>query len=182
VPGLDAELVSAYLDGELDTVLRGRVEEGLRESSRWRAELKRQQRIRSLLHMDSEPDASVVMGRVWTRIVDETEHRGFWRRTVAIPMPALVGGLSLLFFLAFSLVYLMGRGPVGRMEITTAPSGAKHVQVEAPIAELEALLKGLDSDSPSRELIIQLPAGSTVRSVGEPLLLREADLRGRVFR
>jgi hypothetical protein len=132
--------------------------------------------------MDAEPDASAVMGRVWTRIVDETEHRGFWRRTVPIPMPALVGGLSVLVFLAFSLVYLAGRGSVGRMAITTAPSGVKQVQVEAPIAELEALLKSLDSDSPSRELIIKLPADSTVSTVGEPLLLREADLKGRVFR
>jgi hypothetical protein len=166
----------------LDTVLRGRVEEELQRSSSWRQELERQQQIRSLLHMDSDPDASAVMGRVWTRIVDATEHVSFWRRTVSVPVPALIAGLSAVFVLALSFVYLVGRGPVGRMEITTAPSGVKHVQVEAPIQELESLLKSLESGSPSREVIIQLPAGSTVTSIGEPLLLREADLKGRVFR
>ena len=152
----------------------------------WRREGERQEALSGLMVPDEPPQTAGAMERVWLRLGSSTRARpssvGFWSRRLALPMPMVAAAVCLLLVLAFALVYAAGRGSVGRMQITTAPSGIRQVQVEAPIQELEALLRSLDNGSGSRELVIQLPQESQFFVLGEPILIREADLRRSHFR
>ncbi len=101
---------------------------------------------------------------------------------MAVPFPAAVGAAALVLLLAFGLVYTTARGSVGMMRITTVPSGIKQVQIQAPLADLQQLLKSLETGAPSRDVIISLPDDSEKFFVGEPLLLRATDVDRSRFR
>jgi len=149
----------------------------------WAAELARQRRVRALLASDPRPDAEAAARRVLLRLVEsvgEPRPRPLWQRRLSIPLPVAVGTAALLLALSFGLVHNVARGSVGTMSITTVPSGLKQVQIHAPMSDLQQLLRSLETESAGREVIISLPESSQLFFVGEPALLRAADVdRGR---
>ncbi len=123
--------------------------------------------------------------RVWNRLsasLASASPEPLWRRKVVVPFPAAAGAAVLVLVLAFGLVYATARSSVGTMRITTVPSGIKQVQIQAPLADLQQLLKSLETGAPSRDVIISLPDDSGKFFVGEPLLLRATDVDRSRFR
>jgi hypothetical protein len=127
------------------------------------------------------PDTPVASERVWNRLaVTVTAPAPWWRRRFAVPAPAVYGAAALVLLLSFGLVYAAARGPVPTMRITTVPNGLKQVQIQAPLADLQQLLRSMEDDAGSREVIISLPEATDMFVVGEPVLMRAAEAdRGR---
>ena len=179
----DSGLISAFLDQELDAVWSEKVRRRVKDHPSWAAELDRQQTLRDILNRDTTPSPQGAPLRVWARL-DASVRMGdgaisFWRRRLSIPIPVMAATACLIVALGLLLAYQTARSPVGRLQITTAPSGIKQVQVEAPIQELEALLRSLEVGPSAREVVVQLPQGPEFFIVGKPVLIRETDISRR---
>jgi anti-sigma factor RsiW len=179
----DRGLIAALLDGTLDGPVARRVG-GLTETEpAWAAELALQRRVRALLVCDPLPETVAAAGRVLLRLqasVAAPRPRPLWQRQLSVPLPVAFGTAALVLAMAFGLVHTSARASVGTMSITTVPSGLKQVQIQAPMSDLQQLLRSLESESAGREVIISLPESSQLFFVGEPALLRAADVdRGR---
>jgi anti-sigma factor RsiW len=179
----DRRLIAALLDGTLDGRAARQVGALAESDPAWAAELALQRRVRALLASDPRPDGGAAAGRVLLRLeasVAAPRPRPLWRRQLSVPLPVAFGTAALVLALAFGLVHTSARASVGTMSITTVPSGLKQVQIQAPLSDLQQLLRSLDSESAGREVIISLPESSQLFFVGEPALLRAADVdRGR---
>jgi hypothetical protein len=104
-----------------------------------------------------------------------------WRRRVALPLPAVAAAAVVILALALALGISSARNGLRRMSIRRGPAGMTEVEVAAPVRDLERLLRSLDQQSPSQEIIITLPPHSNLILMGQPRLLRAADF-GRVSR
>ncbi len=183
----DRRLVAAYLDGLLDANAAARVGSLLESDPAWAAELARQKRVRDLLATATAPapDTAAAGVRVWRRVAASAAYaprEPFWRRPLVVPFPLALGTAALVLVLGFGLVYTAARGSVGTVRITTVPSGLKQVQIQAPLADLQQLLRSLESDASGREVIISLPDASQRFFVGEPVFLRAAEVDRSRFR
>lgn len=183
----DRGLISAYLEGLLDASAARAVSSFVDTDPAWAAELARQKRLKELLAAAAVPalDAQAAGERVWQRLevsVRAPQPQPFWRRQLVVPLPVAVSTAALVLLLAFGLVYTTARGSVGTMRITTVPNGLKQVQIQAPLADLQQLLRSLESDAAGREVIISLPETPQMFLVGEPVFLRAAELNRSRFR
>jgi anti-sigma factor RsiW len=176
----DGELLSAYYDGEVGAPWDQRVREHLATCDRCRERLERLRQVSAVLNADPEPDyqrsfqrtRDALGSRVW-----HSYHRGrpFWKTRVAVPLPAAAAGLALLLGMAVLLVVATVRPSLPWMSIKREPSGTTEVQVAAPIKDLEALIRSLDTQPASQEIVITLPEESSFVLMGEPRMLRAAD-------
>ncbi len=179
----DRALIAAYLEGGLDASSARAVASIVQTEPDWAAEFERQKRVKEALAAAPQPDAPAACERVWNRLVLSAANPApLWRRRITIPVPLALGAAALLLLLAFGLVHTAARGSIGTMRITTVPNGLKQVQIQAPLADLQQLLRSIETDASSREVIISLPEDSQMFSVGEPVLMRATELERRLFK
>lgn len=179
----DRALIAAYLEGALDAASARAVGSIVQTQPEWAAELARQKRVKDALAAAAEPDAAAASERVWNRLViSATGPVPLWRKRIAVPVPLALGAGAAILLLAFGLVHTAARGSIGTMRITTVPNGLKQVQIQAPLADLQQLLRSIETDAASREVIISLPEDSQMFSVGEPVLMRATELERRLFK
>jgi hypothetical protein len=175
---LDQEILSAYLDGEVMSHWKAKIEGHLAWCETCRMNLARLERTRRLLMAETPGDMQGPMERVRRRLLAESIRQPvlppIWRRIVAVPMPVIAGAAALVLLLAASLTFSLLRSNVGLVRITKAPSGGTEIQITAPIASLESLLRSVDNqDSPQD--VITLPSRYPLMSVGQPLMGKEAE-------
>ncbi|MBN1834340.1 MAG: zf-HC2 domain-containing protein [Spirochaetales bacterium] len=176
----DGELLSAYLDGEVEAPWAGRIQEHLKTCSACRGRLEELRRVRELLRGDREPEyqeafertRAELLSRVWRSY---RRGRSFWRTRVAVPLPAAAAALVLVLGLGVFLVVATVRPNLPWMTIRRGPAGTTEVQVAAPIKDLESLLRSLDDQRANQAITITLPEDSTFLLMGEPRMLRAAD-------
>jgi len=98
---------------------------------------------------------------------------GFWGRNLALPLPiaaAAAAAFVLLGGLAFSSLVRPAKPAVQTLAVTEmAPNAAQS-------ANMEALVKYLESQDTQVNLTIQLPTGTTFDASGQPLVVRAADV------
>ncbi len=181
------DIISAYLDGELDSSVSARVEEHIADCPRCKEKLRAFQRISHILLEDESPDYLASMEKVKRRIQISQlasegkagrgiEKNSWWHRKVEFPLPLAIAAMVLIIFLGFMVFFKMpSSNGVRMMRIKKEPSGVTEVQVSAPIEDLEALLKTMDNSDFKKEVIIQLPPKSQFLMVGEPRIMREAE-------
>jgi anti-sigma factor RsiW len=179
----EGELLSAFFDGEVQAPWAERVEEHVRTCTRCRERLERLRRLRELLQSDPEPEYQRSLQHTWEALLSRiwrsfNRGRSFWRTRVAVPLPAAAAALFLLFALGVLLVFATVRPSLPWMTIKREGTGVTEVQVAAPIKDLEALIRSLDSQPATEEIIITLPEESTFILMGEPRMLRAADYHG----
>ncbi len=181
------DIISAYLDGELESTVSIKVEEHIAGCERCKEKLRAFQRISHILLEDESPDYLASMEKVKRRIqITQLASEGrrnreiakipWWHRKIEFPLPLAVAAMVLIVFLGFMLFFKMSSSNgVRMMRIKKEPSGITEVQVSAPIEDLEALLKTMDNSDFKKEVIIQLPPKSQFLMVGEPRIMREAE-------
>jgi anti-sigma factor RsiW len=181
----DRELLSAYFDDEVHAPWADRVREHVSTCSRCRERLEQLRRLKELLRAETEPDyqqayqrtLEAVQSKVWQSF---NRGRSFWRTRVAVPLPAAAAALALVLGMAVLLVIATVRPSLPWMTIKREPSGTTEVQVAAPIKALEALIRSLDAQPATQEIIITLPEDSKFILMGEPRMLRAADYHREV--
>jgi anti-sigma factor RsiW len=173
------EALSAFLDRETESPWHETIAEHLRGCPACRERLSRLERLRQLLAGDPTPEPVGLTASIRQRLAQAESglaaHPPFWRRRIALPLPAAAAGALAILGLALALGLLSARKDLRRMSIRRSPAGTTEVEVAAPVRDLERLLRSLDQQSPSQEVIITLPPNSNLILMGRAQLVREAD-------
>jgi predicted anti-sigma-YlaC factor YlaD len=176
----DAEILSAYFDGELTGYWAEKIENHVAGCLSCRQALDSLGNLRDNLMEIQDPDPRESMDRVWQRLAVSRESMAFqrgpvWTRRISLPFPIVALAASVIMVLGFIVAISMARGGTGIMKITTEPSGVTEVQVSAPVKDLEALLRSFDMQDGRRDEVILLPEDSRFIIFGESVLLKEEE-------
>ncbi len=186
------EILSAYLDNEVEPPWNQRIREHLQRCARCRKIVDELKGVRELLHRDPEPDFRDSLGRVKAQVrqsayglqvsnpwpVPVGEPSGgvpLWKKKVTVPLPLAAATAALIVVLGAALGLFSSRTDLRQVSIRTGPAGMTEVQVAAPIEDLEQLLRSLDRQGVAQEVIITLPEEQKFMMIGEPRIVREAE-------
>ncbi|MGO9411642.1 MAG: anti-sigma factor family protein [Spirochaetia bacterium] len=168
----DRQIISAYLDGEIEAPWDTAITEHLASCETCRSLHARLAETRRVLREEPLSDWQAPLERVRRALRTQTppprRETPVWGRKVSVPLPvaALAAALVLIFGAALAVTQL--RPHVGLVRITKAPAGGTEIQISAPISELETLLKSVGAEDTSREDVILLPKNVRLLPVGEP--------------
>jgi anti-sigma factor RsiW len=175
----DRQILSAYLDGEVQAPWAAVVEQHIEGCEDCRRALGRMEEGRRILLSEDPPNWRAPMERVHMRLLAQSgRHRfaiPFWKRSLSVPLPLAAIVATLVLLLAVSLTVALLRSNIGLVRITKAPAGGTEIQIAAPVGNLETLLKSIDTQSSSEYDVITLPKKFHLMPVGEPLMGKEAE-------
>ncbi|TVQ40168.1 MAG: hypothetical protein EA384_03860 [Spirochaetaceae bacterium] len=175
----EKELLSAYLDGEVPSPWKERLEARLQESPECAAELEQLAAVSAYLHAEPEPDYAASQRAVWKRLANSgLQHRPqpLWGRRVAIPLPLAAAVASLLLLLSAALVWHGGRATVSPADLPIA-GGEIDLTIRMGDVSVDELLRIINESETIGEVTVQLPEGARFRFLGEPQLIRAAESR-----
>jgi hypothetical protein len=177
----DKQIISAFRDKELGEKWQLKVAKHIATCEKCRDVLSNYQSIHKILSEDKEPDYKQAMLRVGNRLNSYLEkHRKsnyipFWKRSVNLPMPLALAALFTIIVLCSGLFFLLGRSNGQMMTITKDLNNPMEVTVQAPIEDLNTLLKMLEDKNFRQEEVISLPEDSEYYIIGEPQILRASE-------
>jgi len=179
----DREILSAWLDGEIDAPWDRALEEHVGSCPECRALLERLEAVRRTMLEAPVPDWRPAMERVRSSLVA----RGFasekvapvWRRRVSLPVPLAVAAAALVLVLAGALTVSVVRSSFGMVRITRQGAGGTEIRIAAPVSDLETLLQSINKDTGSPEGVIVLPKDVQLLPVGEPRMGKETEFSRR---
>jgi anti-sigma factor RsiW len=174
----EQEILSAFLDGEVEPPWESKIEEHIAGCKSCRRALSRLEETRSLLQAERPGEWREPMERVRRRLLAQSVRRPnvlpVWKRRVSLPLPLAAAAAAAVLILATALSFALFRSNVGMVRITKAPAGNTEIQIAAPIGALEGLLKSIDSQDSNSD-VITLPKKFHLIPVGEPLMGKEAE-------
>jgi anti-sigma factor RsiW len=175
---LDREILSAFLDGEVESPWREAVSEHLAGCDECRSLLSRMEATRRLLREDASHDPAGPMERIRARMLSQDIRRPIavplWRRRLSVPIPLAAAASAFVFLMAVALVLALFRLNIGTVHITRAPAGTMEIKIAAPVGNLESLLKTFETQDSSQD-VITIPKDYRLTPVGEPLMGTEAE-------
>lgn len=134
---------------------------------------------------ENEVEIQGPMERVRRRLLSDGVRRPaalpMWRRSITVPLPVAAAALVVVLGLAVSLTVFAFRPRIGMVRITKAPAGGTEIQIAAPLGNLEALLKSIDTQGSGQADVFTLPSRLRVQSVGEPFMGTESDLKKKTW-
>ena len=179
----DREILSAWLDGEIDAPWDRALEEHVSSCPDCRTRLERLEVVRRSLLEAPVPDWRPAMERVRSSLVSRGLARvpavPAWRRRVSLPLPAAAAAAVLILLLAGALAVSVVRSSIGMVRITRRGSSGMEIRIAAPVGDLESLLRSIDGGTGAPEDVIRLPKDVRLVPVGEPLMGRENDFPRR---
>jgi anti-sigma factor RsiW len=179
----DREILSAWLDGEIDAPWDRELEEHVSSCPGCRDRIERLEGVRRALLEAATPDWRPAMERVRSSLVA----RGLaneritpvWRRRVALPVPLAIAAAVLVMVLAGALAVSVLRSSFGLVRITRQGTAGTEIRIAAPVSDLESLLQSIDQDTGSAEGVITLPKDVQLMPVGEPRMGKETEFPRR---
>jgi predicted anti-sigma-YlaC factor YlaD len=175
----DRQIISAYLDGEIDSPWDTAIAEHLASCQACRSLHARLAETRRALKEEPAADWHAPMERVRRALRAETPPRrhepAVWERRVSLPLPVVALAAALVLFFGITLALTQLRPRIGLVRITKAPAGGTEIQISAPISELETLLKSVGAEDTAREDVILLPKNVRLLPVGEPRMGKAAE-------
>jgi len=192
----DRDLVSAYIDGEVPSPWRERLEEHIAAcagcaalaagysalGARLRAEeageaavlARGRERLEALLVDIPEAGDS---GHALARVPKRALSRAAWRHSVSLPLP-LAAAAALLVLLLGGATTMLALKPSKGPSIQAVASGELSPKQAQP-ASMDELLRYLNSSDGQVTLTINLPTGTTFGSAGKPVIMRSGQaIRG----
>jgi anti-sigma factor RsiW len=194
----DRDLVSAYVDGEVPSPWRERLEEHLaacpdcaaiasgyaRLGARLKAELASDEVARDeagclergRLRLDA-----LLQGLPGAVRADRSPPWKDWRRSVSLPLP-IAAAAALLVLLLGGATTLLALRPSRGAQIQSVASGEitpQPLEASAQPASMDELLRYLDARDGQVTLTIKLPSGTTFGSAGKPVIMRGSTVGGR---
>jgi hypothetical protein len=199
----DTQLLSIYIDGELPSPWKEKLETHLQQCSSCGKKLSGYRQLRETVRNDPElAGIEEVKDKIWMnlssnfRVLDNREYSGsrnkwntssfmfnraktinhIWQHRVSIPLPAAAAAVILLLFAAF-----WPRGGSKAELNLGANSGAVLAGNEAPgiiPADMSSVLKYLDTEG-ADILIMRLPESRKFMSSGEPAIINAVDYSRR---
>jgi hypothetical protein len=196
---VDDQLLSAFIDGELDGNHSEQVKVHLAECSDCRKRMEGMRRISAALSSGTlrEEDIALSSRRVAARldhVIDPASSRGFWSRRFSVPAPLALAAMLVLVLVSgmFALsLYDSGRAGAGGTGAFPLAVGDYSKEFKLLASDMDApdsgptiqqLFELLGSSGASIEVKIDLPSESVFTVHGEPQLLRAADFQRSDFR
>lgn len=180
------EVLSAYLDGELDSHTARKVEARLREDEEFRRAYDSLTQLKATMSAEVEPDYVASAGRLWERLEGSLERRRreplpFWRRHLSIPMPLAAAAAVLFFSIAGIAIYLAGVGHPGngsRAALAGVNPQELDITIQVDDAQARELIRWLEERKDVQQVNIELPETPRFELIGEPVLMPASDARG----
>jgi anti-sigma factor RsiW len=192
----DRDLVSAYIDGEVPSPWRERLEEHMascpdcaasaasysslgdrlriEEAGEGAALARGRARLESILigmPATAAPPRALILAR------KRSLPRTAWRRSVSLPLPFAAAAAILVILLGGATTMLAFR-PAKGPSIQAVASG-ELAPLKAQPASMDELLRYINSSDGTVTLTIKLPTGTTFDSAGKPVIMRSSQvLRG----
>jgi anti-sigma factor RsiW len=189
----DRQILSVYLDKELPSPWKEKMEAHVSSCAECQAVLKQYTVVSHLANSEDDNlsiqniDAAQerAQKRVWEQLsvlnFQEEKKTIFhnWNRPLSLPLPAAAAAAILIAFIAAFIGSTVSR-PVQNLN-TVAALDAQNI---IPSADLARIIQYLDAqEDASSMMIINLPETENFTSSGEPALIRAADYsRGNKFR
>ncbi|MDR0399752.1 MAG: zf-HC2 domain-containing protein [Treponema sp.] len=203
----DRQILSVYLDGELPSPWKDKMESHLASCPRCREIVESWRRVSGALR-PPEPGADS-KDRVWEcisrRIKDGEESRrgpaedemfsaaagrriltGLWRRRVSLPFPAAAALVAAaLAAVTSSLILNSSERNSPPIPDSAALSALENAGIDMelnhirPISDVSGVLQYLEHTDSNDIVIIRLPESRNFQSAGEPKMLRAADYSPR---
>lgn len=175
----DRQIISAYLDGELESPWDTAIAEHLAACPACFSLHARLAETRRILREEPVADWHAPMERVRRALRARTSPRrrepAVWARRVSVPLPVAALAAALVLFFGIALAVTQLRPRIGLLRITKAPAGGTEIQISAPISELETLLKSVGAEDTAREDVILLPKNVRLLPIGEPRMGKAAE-------
>jgi hypothetical protein len=191
----DRQILSLYLDGELPSPWKEKMEAHLASCPGCRGLVESWRGISRDLRLEDDPDRGE---RVWERLKVRIDAAGapgrgpagtrilrlpeLCRRRVSLPLPAAAA----LGAAAAAFVFILSSMWLRPSRQNAAPSASPFASLETAGIDMElrdipsvvdgtGLLQYLESSDSSEIVIIRLPESRSFRSAGEPKIIRAAD-------
>lgn len=178
------EVLSAYLDGEVDFHTARKVEASLREDEDFRRAYVSLQSLRETLSKEAEPDYAASTVKVWANLEGSLRRESrqpvpVWKRHLSIPMPLAAAAAALFFSLAGVLLYLVtAPAPTGRQALAGVDPRELDITIQVDDAQARELIRWLEERKDVQQVNIQLPETPRFELIGEPVLVPASDARG----
>jgi len=176
----DGLTLSAYVDGELDEIESSAIEYHLKSCAGCSGKVNRFTALHQQLEVSKQSESSFTSDIVWTRIIHSTaveRDLGFWHRGVNVS-PALLFGLSFVFFAVIGLTFVLSRN--NSIDFNVAdntnivfPSDKFPLAISAD--SIETVLSYFNIHDETMEVSIHLSDPSNFAIHGEPRFLKKVD-------
>ncbi len=204
----EPQLLSVYLDGELPSPWKEKMEAHLSSCPVCAAELERLNRMSAAVRASAGPalDDACINGakdRLWAKLAAATEgaaprrnsrravsssvSRG-WRRSVTLPLPAAAAAAVFIFALMFAFVIRIQPSGAAGAPPDMADAAPPVLSPQTPVdfsggniiqaSSMGEILQYLEQDG-ADYMIMRLPESKNFSSSGEPLILNAVDYSRR---
>ena len=197
----DHQILSLYIDGELPSPWKEKMEAHLVSCEKCQNRLGQYQRLKAVLEEDRIGVSKELENRVWNKVssrktkeewkFSSNDEKRFsttrdknrpdiWKRRVSLPFPAVAAAAAV--FIIFAFLAIQGI----RSPITVIPQGSgiatgigADVQGLISVSDMNDVLQYLSREDTADFMIIRLPETRSFSSSGEPALLKAADYSRR---
>jgi anti-sigma factor RsiW len=173
----DRQLLSVYLDGELPSPWREKLESHLAACPACAEHLEMFRAVGKRADAPSAERIDAAKARVWRNIAGleiarRPINRG-WRRKLVLPLPAAVAAVLVV---ATAAAFVGGPVLAGVSKDRALARISSDVQGAIPVSDMAGVLSYLDAQEASTNIvIIQLPESQSFTPSGEPSFVRAAD-------
>jgi anti-sigma factor RsiW len=189
----ERQLLSVYLDGELPSPWKERMEAHLVSCSECAALLGRFKGCMDMLKTPLPDKDGGAKERVWqnlsARMAYERE-RGFnlaklnrrlWRRTIKLPLPAVAAVAVLVIVLAFAVVRPLAPPAQQQAPVMASTNAPVDYDVKSIVSaqDMSSIFNYLEQEDSPDYMIIKLPESKMFTRIGEPDILKAVDYSGR---
>lgn len=174
------ELLSAYIDGEVESPHREHIQRQIVSNDEVRSRYQRLLTVKQALREEPLPDYIGAQERVWQRLRElprGSKHLPFWRQEWRLPAPVVaVAALVFAFLLGFS-IYQVVAPETGNGDLPQVVQAGTPVDLTINLADsdVERVLEWLSSREMLGEIKIELPESHRFEIMGDAKLLRAAD-------
>ena len=189
----DPQLLSIYIDGELPSPWKEKLEAHLEKCSGCKEKLNKYMQLHGkLLSVTTEQKLTEeAREKVWQnlqlkkqtvkcRLYGLWHKRSIWQRTLTVPIPAAAAAIVLIFLAVF---FIRGgsnntnnfAGNINSSESANIILAAEEIPV-FPAVDLNSVFQHLVSDG-SDIIILRLPESRSFSRTGDPAIVRAADYR-----
>jgi predicted anti-sigma-YlaC factor YlaD len=175
----DRNLISAFLDGEIDPPWDRTIAGHLAGCPRCRALYESLEATRQRLR--SEPVANVrepmerVRRGILSGVLPAAAPPPAWRRRLDVPLPLVAIAAMALVALSVGLAIALSRNGMGYIRVTRAPAGGAEYQFAVPYDKVEALLKSVGGAAANSDAVMTIPKDVKLVPVGTPRMGTEAE-------
>jgi anti-sigma factor RsiW len=181
----DYQILSTFVDGELPSPWKEKMEAHLVVCPSCQKQLA-EFRNASLRNADvatgnaafMEAALAATRDRVWQRLdTMETAHwryfkrRGIWRRSVAVPLPAVAAAAAALIV---ACTFILARPAVAAPQTQEVAANTNVQGAVVPLSDMNEVLRYLGKEDAGDIVIIKLPESKSFSSSGEPALIKAA--------